>query len=99
MSEKIGHIHLSRKEESFMLGGKEIGLSRDYSEKTAQTIDEEVKNIIDKAYDKAYHLLENHLAILHEIVNVLLDKEVITGEKIADIMINLGVEPPKKGIT
>jgi len=80
-----------------MFGGKEIGYNRDYSENTANVIDAEVKAIIDKAYKRAEDILKENREILNKIVGVLLEKEIISGDEIDEILSEAGIDPPKKG--
>jgi len=97
MSEKFANISLSQNRERIMFGGKEIGYNRDYSENTAKIIDIEVKSIIDKAYKKAEDILNDNREILNKIVGVLLEKEIISGDEIDEILTEAGIDAPKKG--
>jgi cell division protease FtsH len=69
------------------LGGGEVFIGRDYqttksySEAVAGTIDEEVKILIDKAYDHCKQILEKDAQKLHEVVEYLLTNENMTGEQ------------------
>ncbi len=69
------------------LGGGEVFIGRDYqttksySEAVAGTIDEEVKILIDKAYDHCKQILEKDAQKLHEVVEYLLANENMTGEQ------------------
>ncbi|GIW67186.1 MAG: ATP-dependent zinc metalloprotease FtsH [Candidatus Parcubacteria bacterium] len=70
MSEKLGPISISQKQREFVLG-------KEYSEKTAELIDEEVKNIINQALERALKVLEIKKDKLEKIAQVLIKKEVI----------------------
>ena len=70
MSEKLGPISLTRQQ-------KEFFLTSDYSEKTAELIDEEVKSIINQALERANKVLELKIDKLHKVAKVLIKKEVI----------------------
>lgn len=96
MSEKIGPINHSGREQKLFFQGREISYNRDYSEKTAQIIDEEVKRIVEEAYQKAYHILSQHRQILDEMVDLLLAKESISGEDINEILLRNNIDIPKK---
>ena len=74
MSERLGPRTFGRKEEMIFLG-REISEQRDYSEKVAEEIDEEVRRLIDKAYQTAKELLMEHRAKLDEIVARCMDPE------------------------
>jgi cell division protease FtsH len=70
MSEKFGPI-------SFSKPPREFSLEKEYSEKTAELIDEEVKNIINQALERALKVLEMKKDKLEKVAQVLIKKEVI----------------------
>ena len=80
MSERVGTITLGQNQEEVFLG-RDFAQSKEYSEETAGIIDEEVKNIIDSAYQKAEAILREHIDKLHSVAGVLLEKEKIDGEE------------------
>jgi cell division protease FtsH len=84
MSEKLGPLTFGKKEEEIFLG-REIAKHRDYSERTAQDIDEEVRRIVDQAEEKAYQLLSMNMDKLHLLAMALLEKEILDGEEIERI--------------
>jgi cell division protease FtsH len=81
MSEKMGPLTFGQKEEQIFLG-REISQHRDYSEKTAQEIDREVKNIISACYERATAVLKENINLLHKLAKTLLEKEVLDSHKI-----------------
>jgi cell division protease FtsH len=83
MSEKLGPLNFGHKDEYVFLG-REISQSRDYSEKTAITIDEEVRALLEGAYAKAKRLLADNVQKLHVIALALLEREVLDGEEKLD---------------
>ncbi len=85
MSENLGPLSFGKKEEQIFLG-REISQHRDYSEMTAQKIDEEVRNIVTGAYEKASQLIKDNPDTLHSIANGLLEKETLDSGDIDDIM-------------
>jgi cell division protease FtsH len=85
MSDKLGPLTFGKKEEQIFLG-REISQHRDYSEETAQMIDQEVRDIISSAYNKTYKLIEDNLDKLHSMANALLEKETLEGQDIDNIM-------------
>ena len=85
MSEKLGNLTLGRREGLVFLG-RDIMEERNYSEQTARTIDEEIKKITDDAYDKALNLLRNSLDKLRLLSKALLEKEVLSGEEVKQIL-------------
>ena len=80
MSDKLGPIVFGSGHEEVFLG-RELNSSRNYSEKIASEIDDEVKLIVDQAYDTAQRILEEHLDKLHFIADFLLRYEVMDGEQ------------------
>ena len=81
MSEKLGPRTFGHKEEMVFLG-REITEQRDYSEKVAQDIDEEVYSIIQHAHDEARRLLTENKARLIHIAEKILVQETIEGEEL-----------------
>ncbi|MBT4209600.1 MAG: ATP-dependent metallopeptidase FtsH/Yme1/Tma family protein [Candidatus Komeilibacteria bacterium] len=76
MDEKLGPRTFGQKDEMPFLG-KEIHERRDYSEKTAQTIDEEISNYVDNALKTAEKTIKDNKDKMEKIVAVLIDKETI----------------------
>ena len=62
--------------------GREIAQHRDFSEETARQIDQEVRRLIDEAYQSAYSLVETHQPAMHRIANALLERETIDAEEV-----------------
>ncbi len=81
MSEKLGPLTFGKKEEQIFLG-REIAQHKDYSEKTAVEIDEEVKRIIFDAYSAAKNILQGKYALLDTFARKLLEKETLDGPEI-----------------
>ncbi|MBM3134136.1 MAG: ATP-dependent zinc metalloprotease FtsH [Chloroflexi bacterium] len=78
MSERLGPRTFGRREELVFLG-REISEQRDYSEEVAQTIDQEVRQLIDTAHDKARRILTEHKGKLDQIAQRLIRDETIEG--------------------
>ncbi len=85
MSDRMGPVNYGKDEEHIFLG-REIAKHRDFSEKTAQDIDEELKNLVHGCYERAKELLSANIDTLHAIANGLLEKETLDGPEI-DIII------------
>ena len=85
MSEILGPLNYGRKEEPVFLG-KEMQRQRDFSETTANEIDAELKSVVTACFDKARSLLLNNIDALHTIATKLLEKEVLDGQEIDDIL-------------
>ena len=81
MSEKLGPLTFGKKVEQIFLG-REIAQHKDYSEKTAVDIDEEVKRIILDAYGTAKSLLTENQDLLEMLAKELLEKETLDGSEI-----------------
>jgi cell division protease FtsH len=88
MSDKLGHMTLGRREGLVFLG-RDIAEERNYSDDTARLIDEEVKKLVDEAYAKARESLKANLDKLKMLSNTLLEKEVMDGEAVKQL---LGIE-------
>lgn len=73
-------------EEGAVFLARDISRSRNYSENTAQMIDEEVKRLMNEAYAKATRLLTDHRSSLDAIAHALLEFETLDGERIKEIM-------------
>ena len=97
MSEKLGTINYDSSENEVFIG-RDLGRSRDYSERTAAEIDDEVTRIINEAYAKCKELLSENLDKLLALSDALLEKETIyskdfekifNGEKLDEESIDL----------
>ncbi len=80
MSE-LGPLSFGKKEEQIFLG-REIAQHRDYSEATAVRIDEEVRKIVDGAYQRAKDIIEERSEALVRIAEALLEREVLEGDDV-----------------
>ncbi|MCK4673144.1 AAA family ATPase, partial [candidate division WOR-3 bacterium] len=85
MSERLGPLTYGEKQEEIFLG-REIGMHRDFSEATAREIDEEVKKIVEEAEACAENIVKKNMKKLKNIAQVLLEKEILTGEEIDKIL-------------
>ena len=85
MSEKLGTITFGSGQEEVFLG-RDFATQKNFSEETSGLIDEEVKRIIDTAYNAARQILSENIGKLHDVANVLLEKEKIDGEEFQSIM-------------
>jgi cell division protease FtsH len=94
MSDKMGPMTFGKKQEEIFLG-REISQHRDYSEKTAQSIDEEVRGIIENAAKISEKLLKDNIDKLHKLAKALLEKEILDGHEI-DELININGKNIKK---
>jgi len=85
MSEKLGPRSFGQKEEMIFLG-REISEQRDYGEKMANLIDNEVNRIIKEAYDVARKILTENKSNLIKIMQQLMEKETIEGKDLETIL-------------
>jgi cell division protease FtsH len=85
MSEAIGPMALGEKKEEVFLG-REITQRRDYSEETAQLIDREITKLVRETETRAREIIRKHKKELIAIVDGLLEREVLTGSDIDDIL-------------
>jgi len=92
MSEEIGPISFSEKDEQIFLG-RDIVQHTDFSEQTAQKIDAEVKRIVDSSYDRARKILEDHIDVLHTIAHALLERETLDAPEIKTLLEGGTLEP------
>ena len=84
MCEKLGTVSYTGGDELFI--GRDYQSTKSYSEKVAGTIDDEVKVLIDRAYDHCRKILEADADKLHQVVEFLLANESMTGAQFADCM-------------
>ncbi|MDP3260513.1 MAG: ATP-dependent zinc metalloprotease FtsH, partial [Thermodesulfovibrionales bacterium] len=76
MSEKLGPLTFGKKDEQIFLG-REIARHKDYSEKTATDIDEEVKRLVIEAYERAKAIISENFDFLDAFAKALLEKETM----------------------
>jgi cell division protease FtsH len=92
MSEKIGPLAVGDKEQEIFLG-REFAQRREISERTAQTVDDEVKRLIDEAYSKATEILTGNRPLLDVIAVALLERETIDREDLDRLVKGLPLPP------
>lgn len=85
MSEKLGPVSFSKKNEHVFLG-KEFNQSQGYSQATAEIIDQEVHKIMEQNYKRAYELLSGKVEVLHNMAKALLIHETLDTKQIDAIM-------------
>ena len=79
MSDKVGTVNYAGESDEVFLG-RDYGHTRQFSEAMAATIDEEVKNFINKAYQRCEEILRTHMDVLHKIAVYLLENETMDGD-------------------
>ena len=88
----LGPITFGKTEELIFLG-REIATEKDYSEETAKKIDEEIKKIIDWAYNTAISILQKNKKVLTQIASVLMEKETLEQEEFYEILKPFKLKP------
>ena len=66
--------------------GRDFGRTQDYSQETANRIDAEVRRIVTSAYDRATKIIGEHEGVMHRLARTLLEKEVLDGEEVLQII-------------
>ncbi len=85
MSERLGPLSYGRREDMVFLG-REIVHQKDYSEVTAQEIDNEVRRIVNDCYNTAKKIITDNFNILQAIAQNLLEKEILDNADIEEII-------------
>ncbi len=91
MSDKLGPLSFGKRDEMIFLG-RSMGEQRDYSDEVARTIDEEVRAIIDRAYERATEVLTTHRDRLVLLAEKLVAEETVDSEEFEKLFSDL---PPK----
>ncbi len=85
MSERLGPRTFGKTDEMVFLG-REISETRNYSEKIAEEIDDEVRRLIEEAQERARNILREHRDLLDKLATVLLDVETLEGEQLTKLL-------------
>ncbi len=91
MSDKLGPLSFGKRDEMVFLG-RSMGEQRDYSDEVARTIDQEVRAIIDKAYERATEVLTTHRDRLVALAEKLVAEETVDAEEFETLFTDL---PPE----
>ncbi|MDI3329874.1 MAG: ATP-dependent zinc metalloprotease FtsH [Micrococcus sp.] len=95
MSERVGAVKLgSGSGEPFM--GRDMGGGREYSERVAAVVDEEVRGLLDQAHDEAYWILNENREILDRLAYELLERETLNQAEIAEIFAGIRKREPRE---
>jgi len=95
MSDKLGPMTFGQKEEPIFLG-REVVAHRAYSEKTAVAVDDEIRKIVDKAYDRAKTAIAENREGLELIAQNLLDREILDGKEIEKLLKGESLGKPRR---
>ena len=85
MSKKLGPITFGESSNEVFIG-RDMGHVKNYSEKIAAEIDEEIFAIVKEGYEKVTDILSENIDKLHEVAKILLEKEKLSGEEFTAIM-------------
>ncbi len=85
MSDKVGPLTLRKKDSEIFLG-RDFVKEKAYSEKTAEMIDQEVKKIVEDCRERAKELLRKNMAKLDRLAKALIEKEILVGEEVEEIL-------------
>jgi cell division protease FtsH len=96
MSDKLGPLSFGKRDELVFLG-REIGEQRNYSDEVAKTIDEEVRAIIDRAYERAMEVLETHRDRLEALADKLIAQETVDSEEFEKLFSDLPAKESHHG--
>jgi len=66
--------------------GEEIARKKDHSEETARLIDQDIEHILDKAYERAKQVLQEHAPAVHKVAEELLQSETVLGKRVREIL-------------
>jgi cell division protease FtsH len=95
MSDRLGPITFGAEDHEPFLG-RDIGRQSNYSEATAQAIDDEVHRIVTSQYRRARQLLEDNYETLARIANALIEREVLTSDEVRDLIAGRALGPFEK---
>jgi cell division protease FtsH len=95
MSEKLGPVGYAENQQEVFLGHS-VTQSKNVSEATAETIDSEIRAIIEEGYAKARAILTEKLDLLHALAQALLEHETLSGEEIGALLRGEPMPPPKR---
>jgi cell division protease FtsH len=91
MSDRLGPVALGRQQGNMFLG-REIASDRDFSDTTAAAIDDEVRNLVDQAYQRAKDVLVGNKQILDKLAAMLIEKETVDAEELQEVLANNDVK-------
>ena len=86
MSDKLGPVALGRSQGGMFLG-RDISAERDFSEDTAATIDSEVSDLVEIAYERAKKALNDNRQVLEELTAMLMETETVDSLEFQDLLI------------
>ena len=94
MSAAVGPLKLGQGSGEVFLG-RDMGHQRDYSERVAESVDAEVRQLLEGAHDEAYEVLINNRTILDELAAALLEHETLDQHALAELFTGVVKLPPR----
>lgn len=91
MSDRLGPVALGRSSGGVFLG-RDIASDRDFSDQTAATVDEEVRSLVDQAYNRCKEVLLNNRNVLDQLAQMLIDKETVDSDEFQELLANNDVK-------
>jgi cell division protease FtsH len=91
MSDRLGPVALGRQNGNMFLG-REIASDRDFSDTTAAAIDDEVRKLVNEAYNRAKEVLLANKQILDQLSEMLIEKETVDAEELQEVLANSDVK-------
>ncbi|GER38776.1 ATP-dependent zinc metalloprotease FTSH [Striga asiatica] len=86
-SKKIGQVAIGGPGGNPFLG-QQMSTQKDYSMATADIVDAEVRELVDRAYSRAKQIITTHIDILHKLAQLLIEKETVDGEEFMSLFID-----------
>ena len=93
LSKELGPVAYGENEEEVFLG-RSVARQQNMSEETARKVDNEIRKIVDKGYDRAKKVLTEKIDDLHKLAKALLVYETLTGDEIRDLILK-NIKPEK----
>lgn len=91
MSDRLGPVALGRQSGGVFLG-RDIASDRDFSDETAATIDEEVRQLVEVAYTRAKEILTTNRTVLDKLAAMLVEKETVDAEELQQVLASYDVK-------
>ena len=91
MSDRLGPVALGRQNGNVFMG-RDIASDRDFSDETAASIDEEVRNYVDQAYRRAKEVLIDNRHVLDRLAEMLVEKETIEADELQKVLAESDVQ-------
>lgn len=83
--EATTNVYLSK---PHLIQTMQMSTQKDYSMATADVVDAEVRELVEKAYSRAKTIITTHIDILHKLAQLLIEKETVDGEEFMSLFID-----------